>query len=328
MRFIIYGAGGIGGVTGGYLARTKHDVILIGRPGQVNAINKSGLHLITPTGTHVLRIPAVTEPGQIKFSPDDVVFLAMKGQNTEDALRVLKKVTATVPIFCFQNGVRNEETASRHFPRVYGVMVRVGAVYLKDGEVTAPRDPPGWFVIGCYPKGTDKLAEAVAAELRVAGFFARTSEDVMPYKWGKLMSNLANAIEAITNTRGEEANQLSQAAQKELRDALAQAGINWVSQEQVDKEWPEITAPLRGSLDIGKQSSTWQSLAREQGSVETEFLNGEVVRLAKRLGKQAPVNEMLVRISQEMATKHERPGRYTPAQLMAQLASYRQTSIL
>ena len=43
MRIIIYGAGGIGGVMGGHLARTSQDVVLIGRPGHVNAINKNGL---------------------------------------------------------------------------------------------------------------------------------------------------------------------------------------------------------------------------------------------------------------------------------------------
>ena len=320
MRFIIYGAGGVGGVIGGHLARTKHDVVLIGRPGHVKAVNKHGLHLITPTGTHVLHMPAVTEPREIKFVPEDVVFLTMKGQNTDEALSVLKKEIEDVPIFCFQNGVRNEETASRHFARVYGVMVRVGAEYLKDGEVTARRNPPGWLIIGCYPKGTDKLAEAVVAELRIAGFLTKTTEDVMPYKWGKLMSNLANAVGAITNARGNEVDQLSQAARKELSDALAQAGIHWISQEQVTKEMPETAAPLLGSINSEGQSSTWQSLAREQGSVETEFLNGEVIRLAKRLGRQAPVNEMLIRISQEMAAKHERPGKYTPAQLLAQVA--------
>lgn len=319
MRFIIYGTGAIGGVIGGYLAHTKHDVIFMGRPGQVNAINKTGLHLVTPSGTHIAHARAVTGPEQLKFGGDDMVFLTVKGQNTEEALQDLKKVNENVPVFCFQNGVRNEETAAKYFSKVYGVMVRIGAVYLQDGEVIAPRDPPGWLIIGRYPNGKDKLAESVATALREASFLTKTSDDVMPYKWGKLMSNLSNAIEAITNTRGSDANHLVQAAQKELSDALSQAGIKWMTQEQMDKEWPETTAPLRGSLDTAKQSSTWQSLARGQGSVETDFLNGEVVRLAKRLGRQAPVNEMLVRISKEMADKHEHPGKYTPAQLLTKV---------
>jgi len=319
MRLIIYGAGGIGCVIGGHLARTGHDVILIGRPGNVRAINEHGLHLITPTGNHILQIPSFTGPEQIDFRSDDVVFLCMKGQNTEGALRDLRAVTEDVPIFCFQNGVRNEEIAAQYFPRVYGVMVRVGAVYLEDGEVTARRDPPGWFIMGCYPQGTDELVEAVADNVRAASFFVKVSEDVMPYKWGKLMGNVGNAIGAITNGRWADVMPIMQAAQQELRDILTQAGIHWVSGEEVNKEWPEITAPLRGRLDTEAQSSTWQSLAREQGTVETEFLNGEVVRLARRLGCQAPINEELVRISQEMAANHELPGKYTAVQLSSLL---------
>lgn len=319
MRFIIYGAGGIGCVIGGHLALTGHDVVLIGRPGHVQAINENGLRFITPGGTHILKIPAVTDPEQVSFKSDDVVILCMKGQNTEDALHDLQAVVKDVPVFCFQNGVRNEETAVQYFPRVYGVMVRVGAAYLEDGEVIARRDPPGWFIIGCYPQGIDKLAELVAERLLAASFLVKTSNDVMPYKWGKLMGNLGNAVGAITNSRGKEVFQIVQAAQQEFRDILDQAGINWISQEEMLKEWPDTTAPLRGRIDTEAQSSTWQSLVRKQGTVETEFLNGEVVRLSRRLNRQAPINETLVRISQEMANNHELPGKYTLSQLVSLL---------
>jgi 2-dehydropantoate 2-reductase len=61
--------------------------------------------------------------------------------------------------------------------------------------------------------------------------------------------------------------------------------------------------------------STWQSLVRQQGTVETEYLNGEIVRLAQKLGKRALINETLLRITEEMAANHELPGKYTPAQL-------------
>ena len=305
----------MGGVVGGYLALGAQDVLLIGRPGQVKVINERGLRLVTPAGTHVLRLAAVTSPDKVKFGAEDMVCLCMKSQNTEEALRDLRAVTQDVPVFCFQNGVSNEAMAARYFPRVYGVMVGMFATYLEHGEVTARREPPGTFVMGCYPQGKDELVEAVAAMLRNAGFQVMTTPDVMSYKWGKLMNNLANAVDAITDVRGGENDLIITAAQKELRDMLAQAGIHWKSTADLAREWPEITVTSRGRPGPDTRSSTWQSLARVAGSIETEFLNGEVVRLAQKLGQQAPVNETLLRISQEMAARREQPGKYTPARL-------------
>ncbi len=314
MRYIIYGAGGIGSIMGGHLARTGHQVVLIGRPGHVTAIKNQGLRLITPIEIYVLRIPAVTGPDQVDFTPGDVVCLCMKGQDTEQALKDLKKITADVPIFCFQNGVRNEEIASRYFPNVYGVMVRVGAVYLNDGEVIARRDPPGWYIIGRYPERTDPLVDTVAGDLRAAGYLIRTSADVMPYKWGKLMANLSNAIGAITGDERGNTRSLYRAVFEEARLIVEKAGIKWISQGQVASDWPE-TNTVRGQLHTEAQSSTWQSLARRQGSIETEFLNGEIVRVAKRLGLEAPLNQKLVEISEKLAASHELPGKYSIEQL-------------
>ena len=119
-------------------------------------------------------------------------------------MRDLNALVKDVPIFCFQNGVRNEEIVSKYFPRVYGVMMKVGAVFTQDGEVTSLGDPPGRFVIGCYPEGTDELVESVAAKLRNAGYEVAVTPEIMPYKWGKLVLNLTNAVGAITNSSGEE----------------------------------------------------------------------------------------------------------------------------
>ena len=309
-RVIIYGAGAIGGMVGGHLARVGNDVILIGRPDHVNAIRQHGLRFVTPNGTHTLRLPAVTAPDQIDFSPDDVVLLCVKSQNTDEALRELRAVAEDVPIFCLQNGVRNEEIATQYFPRVYGVRVFAVGVFLTDGEIIARRDPPGYLIMGRYPEGTDDLVETMATNLRTAGFFVLVTSDVMPYKWGKLVFNLANAISAITNVMRDD-DYIAKAAQQEAQEILARAGIRWVSAEELALEWPESTLQPHSSLDIEAQGSTWQSLARRQGTIETDFLNGEIVRLAKQLGRQAPVNETLLRISQQMAAKRELPGKYT-----------------
>lgn len=319
MRVIIYGAGAIGGVVGCHLARAGSDVVLICRPGHANAINEHGLRFITPTGSQLLQIPAVVTPDQINFRSEDVVFLCVKSQDTDEALRNLRTVIEDVPLFCFQNGIRNEEIASRYFPRVYGVRVVVGGIFLNNGEVMARRDPPGSLIMGHYPTGTDELVETVAATLRAAEFYTLVSPDVMPYKWGKLLRNLGNAIGAITNSRGDEINPIVRAARHEAEEVLAQAGIRWISTQEEAQEWPESTIKPRSVMELEAKSSTWQSLARQQGTVETDFLNGEIVRLAERLGIRAPANKTLLRISQEMAARHELPGKYSTTELSRML---------
>lgn len=315
MRVIIYGAGAIGGVVGGNIARTGHEVILVGRPGNVKEINENGLRLVTPVATYTVRVPAVTGPGQIDFRPDDVVFLCVKGQNTEEALGDLQKVTEDIPVFCFQNGVRNEEIATGYFPRIYGVMVRVWAAYLRDGEVIARREPPGWFVMGRYPEATDKLAEDVATGLRSAGFRVAVRPDFTACKWGKLMLNLANSIGAITNATREVTQPIAEAARREAQGLLERAKVPWVSAEQLEREWSEAATPPSSTLESNALNSTWQSLARSVNTVESDFLNGEIVRLAKRIGASAPINEKLLQITMEMAANHEKPGKYTTEQL-------------
>lgn len=317
MRFIIYGAGAIGGTVGGHLALGGYNVLLVGRAGHIGAITAQGFRFITPRGTHILNLPAVTSAAEIEFNRDDVVLLCVKSQDTEAALQELSAVASEVPIFCLQNGVRNEEIALRYSARVYGVMVRVGGTYLSDGEVIGRRDPPGALVIGCFPEGIDDLAESVGAALRAVDFSVLVVPDVMRYKWGKLIANLGNSVSAITDTSDAETERVTKAAREEARAVLAQMGVDWLSQEQLREEWQGLERPVRGRVDIRAFSSTWQSLARRSGTAEVEYLNGEIVRVAERLGieVEVPINNTLTCIVMDMAARKEPPGRYTSQEL-------------
>jgi 2-dehydropantoate 2-reductase len=314
MRHIIYGAGAIGGVVGAQLSLAGYDVVLIARPAHVEAIRKHGLRFVTPYGEKALSIPAVTRPDEITFAPGDVVFLCMKGQDTYDALAALKRSVSDVPVFCFQNGVRNEEIAGRYYRQVYGVMVHVGGVYLTPGEVQARRDPPGSLVLGCYPTGTDDLSQTVGDHLRAAGFRTLVTADIMPFKWGKLIGNLGNAIGAATNGHDPD-GRIGAGVRGEAQALMRQAGIRWITWDAARQEHPELATPDRAALEGEVHGSTWQSLKRGEGSVEADFLNGEIVRLAQRLGATAPVNAALQRIVEAMAAGGDKPGKYTPAEL-------------
>ena len=97
---------------------------------------------------------------------------------------------------------------------------------------------------------------------------------------------------------------------------LRQAGIEFVSFETsiaARADGPTIR-PIPG-WDGGPSNSTWQSLSRNTGNVETDFLNGEIVRLAHRHGVVAPINAALARAARGAVINGLGPGRYSAAQL-------------
>jgi 2-dehydropantoate 2-reductase len=124
MRYIIYGAGAVGGVIGGRLAQAGFEVVLIARGSHLQAIRRDGLRMIVADGEFRFNLPAVEHPREIDLRPDDVVILTMKTQDTEAALHDLESAGGSdLPIVCCQNGVENERIAARRFAGVYGMVV-------------------------------------------------------------------------------------------------------------------------------------------------------------------------------------------------------------
>src|SRR6188474_1459800 len=92
MRFVVFGAGAVGGVVGGRLAQHGHDVVLIARWAQHEAIRTNGLVVESPDDTVTLKLPAFDHPARVAWTRDDVVLLAMKTQDTRAALEALALV--------------------------------------------------------------------------------------------------------------------------------------------------------------------------------------------------------------------------------------------
>ena len=135
MRFVIYGAGGIGGTIGARLHQAGFEVCLIARGEHVRAIQRNGLRFVSPTQDVFLDIPCADHPRTAEITPDDAVILCMKGQHTEGALRDLYAATGgEAHVICCQNGVDNERLALRRFPHTYGMVVWLPAEHLEPGR--------------------------------------------------------------------------------------------------------------------------------------------------------------------------------------------------
>lgn len=177
MRFVIHGAGAIGGVLGGRFADAGHDVVLIARGRHLDKIRADGLTIESAEGAQTLRIPVVGHPGEINWQRSEIVMLAVKSMDTVAALSELAMVAdAHVPICCVQNGVANERAALRRFRNVYGVHVMVPALHLMPGVVQANSTPiTGILDVGHYPDGVDRTTVRVAEALESATFRDRKS---------------------------------------------------------------------------------------------------------------------------------------------------------
>lgn len=308
MRFVVYGAGAVGGVIGARLFESGHDVALVARGSHGEAIRAAGLRLETPEATRTFAIPVAASPEDLAVSADDVVILAMKSQDTAAALAALAAATPeATAVLCAQNGVDNERQALRFFPNVYAITVMLPATHLEDGVVQAHSAPvTGILDIGRFPAGADPTADAVAAALRASRFSSQVQPDVRRWKYGKLLMNLANAVEALLAPSAFA--RAAQAARQEGVACLEAAGIDVASSDEDRARRGDLLtlSPVNGRVRGG--GSSWQSLARGTGTIEADFLNGEIVALGRMVGVPTPVNAVLQRLARDAARRHAPPG--------------------
>jgi 2-dehydropantoate 2-reductase len=321
LRFVIFGAGAIGGVLGARLHQSGYDVTLIARGAHYDAIRDRGLTLEDPDTRTVLEIPVLGAPAALKWSSDAVVLLATKSQDSIGALLALRAVASPrTPIFCVQNGVENERLALRLFANVYGAVVMVPTSHLEPGVVQAYGGSlSGIIDVGRYPSGVDERCHDVAAALGGSRFASQPRPDIMRFKYAKLLANLANAVEAIC-APGPGVEAIVARARNEGRTVLDAAGIEFVAEEvdDVRARWQRLDVrEISGHQRSG--SSTWQSLARGTASVETDYLNGEIALLGRMHGVPTPVNELLSQLSNRLARDSSEPARLSAAEVLAQL---------
>jgi len=316
MRVIVYGVGAVGGTIAARLALSGSEVVGIARGQMLEAIRANGvLRLTSPHGVSEAAFPCYGDPAEITWRPDDVVLLAVKSQDTAGALERLRAAGVyEQPILCAQNGVANERLALRYFPNVYGMLVMIPAQYSVPGAVEVFGEPKyGLFDIGRYPSGTDEVTGAVTGLLNAAGFDCAPEPDVMANKYAKLLLNLGNMVEAAFGTRARH-GPWYKAARKEGQDILDAAGIAYGN---VDFDHPRRqlmrVVEIAGTRRNG--SSSFQSLLRNAGSLETDFLNGEIVLIARLHGLQAPINAALCQISLRMLAEGIAPGDFPDGEL-------------
>jgi 2-dehydropantoate 2-reductase len=330
---VIIGAGAIGGTVGAVLARAGTPAVLVARGRHAEVLAAAGITLRTPDGTFRTAVTAASRPEDVWLTDRDVLVFATKTQQLDAGLQewvdqpvhgphgVVGTAGEQLPATTALNGVAAEEKALRYFRRVFGICVWLPAVHLEPGEVIVRSWPVvGQFHIARWPASMSTqddadLLTSLAEAWGVAGIRVRIPDDVAPWKYNKLLSNLGNAVGALA-AEAADVREVVAAVRREGENVLRHAGIEFVSFETSTAarvDGPTIR-PVPG-WNAGPSNSTWQSLSRNTGNVETDFFNGEIVRLAHRHGITAPLNAALARAARLAVRNGFGPSRYSAEQL-------------
>ncbi|HZX09238.1 2-dehydropantoate 2-reductase [Kribbella sp.] len=304
----VYGAGGVGCYVGGRLAAAGAAVTFVGRARTAAEVAAHGLRLTDYLGAdlRVADVPFETTPAAAAGA--DLVLVTVKSAATAQAADELAEVVPPgAVVVSFQNGIRNAEVLRSRLPSQvvvagmvpFNVLNRGGGVFHQgtEGKLDVQRDP----VLAPYAEAFER-----------AGLPLTQHDDLLPVQWSKLLLNLNNPVNALSNLPLRD--ELSQrayrrclaAAQAEALDLLAAAGIRPARLLAVPMQrFPAVLRlpdflfrRLAGkvlAVDPLARTSMWEDLEAGRPT-EIDYLNGEVVTLAGSLGRAAPVNSKLVHL--------------------------------
>lgn len=307
MKFLVVGAGAVGGVVAARLA-ARHEVAVVARGAHREAILAGGLTVHAPSGTEVVKLRVLDAP---LVEPGTIVLLAVKTQDVAEALRSIRGPAST-PIVCMTNGIDAERQALRWFANVYAMCVYTPSTFIEPGVVESWGTPvAGMYDIGCYPSGTDERCAEIAAAFEGCRMWSRVYADIMRWKRGKLLFNLSNALDAMCGPEAR-THPLVDELREEGQRVFAAAGLSTPSTDEAARRRGGFAnGEIAGRTRTG--GSTWQSLARGARTLECEYLNGEIAMLGRLHGVATPVNDRVLHAVTRAAADGIAPGSVDPS---------------
>ncbi|EPR76009.1 2-dehydropantoate 2-reductase [Leifsonia rubra CMS 76R] len=308
MRIGVIGAGAVGGAVAGLLARAGHDVEVTARGAHLDTIRASGLAITGVWGDSISRLRAAATLTRV----NELVIVATKAHDAEQALRDNITYLRNVPVVIFQNGLDSLKTAHRASPRsdAIGGLATFASSFLSPGNIHVTAAGPSYLGVA----GDNDVPARYAADILDAVMPTSVVANFRGAQWTKLIINQVNALPAITGYSVQSIvahsllRRVMTASMRETVRVALSNGIHFETLQGLSHRrlnnfarsplWmgellPRVMARRMGSTP--NPGSTLQSIKRGHPS-EVNALNGAVVRAATAKNQRAAVNALMVEL--------------------------------
>jgi 2-dehydropantoate 2-reductase len=298
MKVAVLGAGAMGSVIGGLLAKAGHDVTLIDvwKPA-VDAINARGLQIEDKAGnTDTIQLRATEHPGSVGIA--EMVLVFVKCYHTEAAVRnALPMIGPNTVVLSLQNGWGN----GPRIAKIAGEEKLLLGVCYHSATAAGPghvlHAGKGMTFIGeLNGKITDRLSQ-VARAFTEAGIEVTTTPAVLKEIWSKLALNVCT-LPTSALLRFYAPQLVQHQPMLDLMRSLLQEVVAVARAQDIpldfDERWEAITGLLKRCAANAK-SSMLQDV--EKGRVtEIDVINGAIIEGGQRFGIATPYNEAMVKL--------------------------------
>jgi len=312
MKICIYGAGAVGGLIAGWLARSGQTVSAVARGAHLDAIRRDGLRIRDrATGaTESFRIEADSDPA--KLGPQDYVIVAVKGQSLTDVAENISSLySEKTTVVTAMNGVPwwffdrlkfsggkqrldsldpgGKLTRAMPTGRIVGCVIHLAASTPEPGLIS--HNMGNKMIIG-EPGGKNTARTSLLAEaLEKAGFEVAASDFIEKAFWVKLLGNVSfNPVSALTGSTADrliEDRQVKAYMVAIMREVLAIGRAVGVDAD-IDPE-----ARIDMARALGKFKTSMLQDLEAGKALEIDGLLAGTLEIAAKAGVPAPYTESL-----------------------------------
>jgi len=317
MKYAVIGLGAVGSIVGSILIKSGKNVVLIGKPNQVDIIKNNGIKINGINGSLIVERPNISADYS-SLRDVDFIIICVKSYDTKTLAEQIKSyIKKSAIILSLQNGIKNSSILNEITGnKTISGIVLFNSLYIESGQ-TALTIKGGLLIED--EKSCSQAIEDLINSFNLKGLSSISAENIKGYQWSKLIVNLQNAVTTLTGQTIKES--IIDTNTRLILIATMKEGLNVLERSKIsinalpDMDPKKIINRLNFYntiiLRIGSKllrlkdarTSMWQSISRGK-STEIDYFNGEIVNLAKKNNIEAPINEKLVELIKKAEKNH------------------------